>query len=131
MAERRISEDLKELVRVLQRNELLVDYFNLSLDLLAIGSTDGYFVVVNESWTRVLGWTAEELTSHPYTYFVHPDDVPATDDATEQLANANDILDFSNRYRKKDGGYVRLSWRVKQMAEKGIVFGSARPVEED
>ena len=33
---------------------------------------------VNPAWTKVLGWTEEELLTNPYADIIHPDDVGVT-----------------------------------------------------
>jgi PAS domain S-box-containing protein len=60
--------------------------FNLSLDLLCIAGLDGYFKQVNPSWTRVLGWSREELLARPVADFMHPEDRERTLQAREVLA---------------------------------------------
>jgi len=61
------------------------DFFELSLDHLCVAGLDGFFRQVNPSWTRSLGWTAEELMSSPTIAFVHPDDVEMTLAGRERL----------------------------------------------
>ena len=44
----------------------LREFINLSLNLLCIVGTDGYFKDVNPAWETLLGYTREELLSRPY-----------------------------------------------------------------
>ena len=41
-------------------------FFDLSLDLLCIAGTDGRFRKVNPAFTRVLGWTRDQLLARPF-----------------------------------------------------------------
>lgn len=50
-------------------------FFDESPDLLTVTDMDGHFSELNASWTRVLGWSLEELKSRPWTDFIHPDDM--------------------------------------------------------
>src|SRR5262245_59654964 len=59
-------------------SEEFIKLFDLALDMLCIGSFDGYFKLVNPAWEKVLGYSAEELTSRPWLDFIHPDDLEAT-----------------------------------------------------
>ena len=59
--------------RRLQADLILSRHQELSLDLICTSSFDGYFVHLNPSWTRVLGFELEELLTRPFADFVHPD----------------------------------------------------------
>jgi PAS domain S-box-containing protein len=48
--------------------------FRLSIDMLCVAGFDGQLKQVNPAWEKVLGWSAEELTTRPWLDFMHPDD---------------------------------------------------------
>lgn len=48
---------------------------NLSQEMVAVVSEDGYFKKVNTAWTTVLGLDCDDLTALPWNTFVHPDDL--------------------------------------------------------
>ena len=52
--------------------------FEMSLDMLATATLDGYFTHLNPAWERTLGWTAQQMMAHPSIAFVHPEDVAET-----------------------------------------------------
>ena len=94
--------------------ELTGALWDLSFDMLAVISADGYFTFANSSWQKLLGYSVEELTSHPYLDFVHPEDEAETITQTKKLAKpSNTLVNFQNRYRTKDGDYRWLSWNCK------------------
>jgi PAS domain-containing protein len=72
--------------------------FRLSLDLLCIAGLDGRFKQVNPSWTRVLGWSEEDLLSHLVVDFMHPDDRERTLAARAGLAKGIPVRGLENRY---------------------------------
>jgi PAS domain S-box-containing protein len=105
-------------------------YFTLSLDLLCIAGSDGYFKRLNPAWEKVLGYTTEELQAKPFLEFVHPDDQLATIRESEKLAKGQDTVSFENRYQCKDGSYRSLLWSATPFAEQQVIYAVARDVTE-
>jgi len=119
--------DIAELKRIKTQQE---QFFLLSADLLCIAGLDGYFKLLSPSWARTLGWSIEELTSRPFTEFVHPDDRAATELARGQLAHGERIQVFENRFRTSSGDYRWLSWHSLAVVEDGLIIGVARDITE-
>ncbi len=101
-------------------------FFTLSLDLFCTSGKDGYFQQMNPAWEKVLGWTESELRSRPWIEFVDPDEVEVTLNA-ERLCSQEDLVEYENRYRHKDGSYRWLSWRVSR-AEDGVFYRVAKDI---
>ena len=104
------------------------EFFEMSLDLLSISSFDGFFKRVNPSWTKALGWSAEELMARPLIEFVHPEDRAATLKGREGLKANEPLIGLNNRYLCKDGSYRWLEWRSVSHPERKVVYGAARDV---
>jgi len=102
--------------------------FNHSMDMLCIAGFDGYFKVLNPAWTRILGWSNEELLSKPWVDFVHPDDRDNTQDIGTVIVDGKEVYQFENRYICKDGSIKWLSWNSFPYPEENIMFGVARDV---
>ena len=120
-----VSHEITERHRTEQEQER---FFNLSLDMLAIGNYDGYFTHLNPSWEETLGFTLEELKAQPFIEFVHPEDVEVTQAEMEKLGVGIRIIRFENRYRCKDGSYKWLSWTAVPFLEEGLIYGIARDI---
>ncbi len=106
------------------------DFFEMSLDHLIVAGFDGYLKRVNPSWTRTLGWSAEELMSRPSVEFVHPDDRAATLAGRKRLTSGDQLGGLVNRYVCKDGTYRWFEWRSVADPERGLVYAAARDVTE-
>jgi two-component system cell cycle sensor histidine kinase/response regulator CckA len=104
------------------------EFFEMSLDLLSISGFDGRFKRVNPSWTKTLGWSAQELLARPLIEFVHPEDRAATLAGREGLKANQPLIGLNNRYICKDGSYRWLEWRSVSHAEREVVYGVARDV---
>ncbi|MCC5638697.1 PAS domain S-box protein [Nostoc sp. CHAB 5844] len=108
-----------------QSEEQYSRFFSLSLDLLCIASFDGYFKEINPAWTKILGWSNQELTGKPFIEFVHPEDCEATILEAQKLAIAFETIRFENRYLCKDGSYKWLSWTATPFIEEKLIYAVA------
>ena len=104
--------------------------FQLSSDFVCVAGTDGYFRMLNPSWSRVLGYSEAELKSQPFIEFVHPDDRSATLAVTAGLTQGQAVTSFENRYRCKDGVYRWLHWNAASSPEEELIYAIARDVTE-
>ncbi|MGY2793776.1 PAS domain S-box-containing protein [Thermostichus sp. MS-CIW-36] len=90
----------------------LEQFFSVALDLLCIADAQGYFRRLNRAWETTLGYSLQELQSRPFLEWVHPEDVPATQAAMQQLVEEKRLDHFVNRYRTQDGSYRFIEWRA-------------------
>jgi PAS domain S-box-containing protein len=104
--------------------------FNLSSDLIAVADLQGHFKRVNPAFERTLGYSSEELRSRPYVEFVHPDDRSPTLQAADELSRGRDVVEFENRYLRKDGSVRWLQWSARSAPGKGVIYAAARDVTE-
>ncbi len=93
-------------------------------DLLGFLDREGRFVVTNPAWFNVLGYTHEEVAAGSFLDLVHPDDVKRSEAAFERVGCGLPVLNFANRFRRKDGQYEWLSWHA--VPEDDYFFCSAR-----
>jgi PAS domain S-box-containing protein len=119
--------DITERKRAEEERERL---FALAPDPICVASFDGYLKRVNPAFEVVLGYSAEELLARPFVEFVHPEDRTATLGELKSLADGKPTRRFENRYVKKDGSIVWLSWKAVPVVEEGLIYAAARDVTE-
>jgi PAS domain S-box-containing protein len=105
-------------------------FLSVGTDLLVVTGYDGRFKWVSPAWERAFGWTAQELTEHPWLYFTHPDDRERTIREAEKLFAGQETVGFENRYLHKDGSYRLLIWNTKPYPKEGLLYASAIDVTE-
>ncbi|WP_082439460.1 PAS domain S-box protein [Massilia sp. WG5] len=96
-----------------------------SLDLLLEIGSDGVIHAVNPAWTPTLGYAEDELVTHYFEPFVHPDDVEATVDALAR-ATKEPVDHFEVRLLHKNGSYRWIAWRAAH--EDGVVYANGRDI---
>ncbi|OPX64127.1 MULTISPECIES: PAS domain S-box protein [unclassified Methanoregula] len=124
--DRDITERTKTEEALREKTEELNRFFSASLDLFCIADTDGHFRRLNPEWEKTLGYTLGELEGHRFLDFVHPDDLPTTLSAVADLRGQKNVLNFTNRFRHKDGTYRWIEWRSLPMGS--LIFAAARDI---
>jgi PAS domain S-box-containing protein len=121
---RMLSERLEEEVerRTLERDRI----WNVSEDLLAVTNFEGYFLSINPAWTRLLGWSEDEIKSMHVSELRHPEDAPASIAGRAQLAHGATSVRMENRFRHKEGSWRWLQWTMT--ASKGLIYVAGRHV---
>ncbi len=104
------------------------NFFKLTVDLLCIADFNGYFVLMNPQWERILGWSESELKSRPFIEFVHPEDRESTIKEIQKLQKGTKVITFENRYLCKDNSYKWLSWNAIGVVNKQEIYAVARDI---
>lgn len=106
-------------------------FFDHSLDMQCITTTDGHFKRVNQAFTDTLGFSQEAFLAHPSTYFIHPDDIEKTLAMQQTIIEGVNCVNFENRYRDSNGKWHWLSWRCPATTSKNqFLYAIARDVTE-
>lgn len=106
----------------------LESFFDVALDLLCIADTDGNFIKVNKAWEEILGYSTEELEQSKFLDFVHPEDLDTTLKTMAELEKQEQVINFVNRYRTKDGSYRYIEWRSYPQGK--VIYAAARDITE-
>ncbi|MCX6993037.1 MAG: PAS domain S-box protein [Kiritimatiellaeota bacterium] len=111
-----------------KKTEELEGFFNVALDLLCIADLEGNLLKVNKAWENTLGYPISELEHRKFLEFVHPEDMQATLDAMAKLGEGKRVLNFTNRYKRKDGSYTFIEWR--STPHGNLIYAAARDITE-
>ena len=101
-----------------------------SQDLVCIVDYNMYFKVVNDAFVTMLGYSREELLSKPFLEFIHPDDLESTLSIFQFVTEISPLIDFENRYIKKNGDFVILQWKANLNRNNDLVYATARDITD-
>jgi PAS domain S-box-containing protein len=121
---RNLSEQLGAEVerRTLERDRI----WNVSDDLLAVGNFNGFFISINPAWTRLLGWSSDEIKSMHVSELRHPDDAPHAEAGRARLARGAPTVRLENRFRHKEGSWRWLQWTMTE--NDGLLYVVGRHI---
>lgn len=125
-----INTQLGELLVQKQLEIQLNTFFDHSPALLCI--TSGVkFIKVNASFTKLLGYSEQELLERPFHDFLHPDDILSTINATEYLSDQGTVNRFINRYITKDGRVIWLEWTSAFLDDNNLTYSIANDITKE
>jgi PAS domain S-box-containing protein len=125
-----VNQQLGELLVQKQLEIQLNTFFDHSPALLCITSGTK-FIKVNSSFSRLLGYSEQELLERPFHDFLHPDDILSTINATEFLLKKGTVHRFKNRYVTKDGKIIWLEWNSAFLDDNNISYSIAYDVTKE
>jgi PAS domain S-box-containing protein len=128
---RKLADQLAELnatlaQRVEEKTRERDRIWNVSQDLLLVADRSGVWQTVNPAWTRILGWSEDELLNRTSQWLEHPDDNGITRAHVMKLRASETTVKFESRFRHKDGSYRWLSWTG--VSDKERSYAVARDV---
>ncbi len=103
-------------------------FFELSDDLFCIAGFDGFFRRLNCNFSKVLGYSDDQLLARPIVDFIVEEDRLKTIEFLDQLTNGQPVGNFRNRYRCKDGHIIEFEWAAKSIPGKNMVSAVAKNI---
>lgn len=99
-------------------------------ELLCTADARGCLTSVNADWSRVLGWTADELSSRPLVDFIHPGDRPgAAATIAAAMKPGGGVVELEHRFRARGGGWRWLRMRIQNEGDSWI--GRATDISDE
>jgi PAS domain S-box-containing protein len=111
-----------------KKTEELENFFHVALDLLCIADNNGNFIRLNKAWENTLGYSIDELEGRNFFDFIHAEDMKDTQETLQRIKNNENIYNFTNRYRHKDGSYRYIEWRSNPQGD--LIYAAARDITE-
>jgi len=122
--------DITERKQVEAEKEQYYKFFMLSTDAMCIADPFGCFRQVNPALVQLTGYSGSELLSRPFLDFVLPEDRQRTVDEMALQVKVRPSMNFENRYMRKDGSAISLSWTAYFDIKDGVTYATARDITE-
>ena len=106
----------------------MTQFFELSIDMFCIAGFDGFFRRINNNFSRVLGYSEEELLARPFLSFIHTEDQQKTIDVMGKLQDGRSVIGFRNRYLTSQNRPIEFEWTAKSLIRDKLIFAVARNV---
>ena len=104
-------------------------FFNMSFDILAVEKAN-YFMKVNPSFTRNLGFNEIEMKNLSLAKLVHPEDQSLVEKVMEKLNKGETIVSYRDRVLCKDQSIKWLEWNITIDKNAELIYACARNITE-
>ena len=106
------------------------DYKELLLDAICVVDANANCINVSGACERIFGYTSAEMVGKNMMDLVHPDDLERTLQSVRRVMDGYQQRYFENRYVRKDGSVVSISWSAAWSEEYQVRVGVARDISE-
>lgn len=106
------------------------DYGDLMLDAIFGVDSQGRCVSVTGACERIFGYTPEEMAGKQMLDLVHPEDRERTLQSIDRVMAGYLQRYFENRYIRKDGQVVYISWSATWSEDHQLRIGVARDITQ-
>jgi PAS domain S-box-containing protein len=126
--ERRIRELAEK--KLQYKEEQLQRIIDQSLDVICTADAEGRFIQVGAASASVWGYAPEELVGRKGIELVYEADVVSTRAAGSEIRKGTAMTNFENRFVRKDGALVSMSWSIRWDASDSLMYCIARDATE-
>ncbi len=97
--------------------------FQYKIDLLCRLDTDGYFLALNTTCEKTIGYKSKELEGRQFLDFIHSEDVAIAQKAICELIQNRVENEFISRFINKDGSCRKINWHSFLDGNKFCILG--------
>ena len=101
-------------------------FFNLSVDMICIGTLNGRFDRINPAVVKTLGYSEDLFISRPFFDFIHPDDRESSMAEFQKLATGETVAGFECRFAHSSGHYLNITWTATPVVSEGLFYAVGR-----
>lgn len=105
-------------------------YHDLLLDAIVAVGVDSTCISASGACLRIFGYTCAEMVGKKMLDLVHPDDRARTVESITRVMDGYLQSYFENRYVRKDGQVVCISWSASWSEEHQLRIGVARDITQ-
>jgi diguanylate cyclase (GGDEF)-like protein/hemerythrin-like metal-binding protein/PAS domain S-box-containing protein len=117
--------DSKKHIQIEQEIE---SFLKINIDMLSVYDKKGNFIRANHQFTKLLGYSQDEIENRNFIEFIHEDDKLNSIEVMNRLVQHLNVNSFTNRYLCKNGLYVYIEWNAEVVGD--YIFASGRDVTE-
>lgn len=103
---------------------------DLLLDAICVVNRDGKVVYISAACERIFGYSAKELTGTSLMDLLHPGDLEPTLRAAADVMSGHPLMNFENRYVRKDGKIVHVTWSTNWSEADQLRVAVVRDITE-
>lgn len=108
--------------------------FEMTADMMAVGTADGTLLSVNPAWSKVLGYSEDELRHIGFSDLFYDRDEGLWDKVRDDLTNLRPVLDLVAPMTACDGTLRHVSWTIVPEESDALdtrIFAVGRDVTAD
>ncbi len=106
----------------------LEQFFQLTPDVVCIADHYGNLKKVNPAFSKLLGYSMDELINTPVSNFIYSEDKLNTSRFRDNLREKNPVQNIENRYLTKNGNLIWLSWTSISDPESQLIYAIAKDI---
>lgn len=111
-----------------QSREQLQKIMDSSLDVICTFDENRRFVKVSKASFKIWGYLPEEIEGRFYMDFIHGKEKDDIDNTAGDLKTNNTLSSFENRYKRKDGKIISMSWSAYWDNEEKLAYCVGRDI---
>lgn len=109
-----------------QRTAELQDIMDYSVDVICTLDQQGNFVKMSAASKTLWDYEPFELIGANVKNLIHQDDIASIEPFIEQIISLGQMTNFENRFIRKDGGILSMTWSARWKEKERLIYCVAR-----